>query len=98
MTGTDITYLTKAGNYPSWNTVKSRYWNLINGGKVPTGIAQVRIRATGEIKIINVSKELHHIDGRAGADPHKFNSIKEVWSWEYEAIDASRHTGYDFIK
>ena len=94
----NITYLTKAGNYPSWSTVKSRYWKLMNGGKVPTGTAQVRMRATGEIRTIKVSKELHHINGRTGADPHRFSNLKEVWPWEHQAIDPSRHTGYDFIQ
>ncbi|MEO9803755.1 MAG: RHS repeat-associated core domain-containing protein, partial [Cyclobacteriaceae bacterium] len=94
----NITKLTKAGNYPSWNTVKTRYWKLMNGGKTPTGTAQVRMRATGEVRSVKVSKELHHINGRTGTDPHRFENLKEVWPWEHEAIDASRHTGYDFIQ
>jgi RHS repeat-associated protein len=94
----NITYLTKAGKYPSWSAVKSRYWKLMNGGKVPTGTAKVRVRATGEIKNIKVSKELHHINGRTGADPHRFSNLQEVWPWEHQALDASRHTGYDFIQ
>jgi RHS repeat-associated protein len=93
-----ISFLTKAGKYPSWSTVQQRYWKLMNNGRIPTGTAQVRMRATGEIKNIKVSKELHHIDGRAGADPHNINNLKEVWPWEHAAIDPSRHTGYDFIK
>ncbi len=94
----NITYLTRAGNYPTWSTVKSRYWKLMNEGNVPKGTAQVRMRKTGEIRNINVSKELHHINGRTGADPHRFSNLKEVWPWEHEAIDPLRHTGYDFIK
>ncbi len=94
----NISYLTKAGNYPAWSTVKTRYWNLMNKGKVPTGMAQVRMRTSGEIMEIAVSKELHHINGRAGVDPHNYSNLKEVWPWEHAAIDASRNTGYDFIK
>ena len=94
----NITYLTKAGKYPSWSTVKARYWKVMNGGKVPTGTAKVKIRATGEIKNIKVSKELHHINGRKCADPHRFNNLKEVWPWEHQAIDPHRHIGYKFIE
>ncbi|MFP4544917.1 MAG: hypothetical protein ACLFQU_11845 [Candidatus Kapaibacterium sp.] len=93
-----ITNLTRAGKYPSWSTVKTRYWELIHAGKVPTGRALVRIRTTGEVRAINVSKELHHINGRTGVDPHRFNNLQEVWPWEHEAIDPSRHIGYDFIR
>lgn len=85
-------------NYPSWSTVKTRYWKALNGGNVPTGKAKVRMRATGEIKNIKVSKELHHINGRTGANPHRFNNLREVWPWEHQAIDLYRHTGYDFIQ
>jgi hypothetical protein len=93
----NITYLTRNGNYPSWSTVKSRYWKIMNNGEVPTGRATVRIRSTNEIKTINVSKELHHVDGRVGLDPHRFSNLREVWPWEHEEIDPFRHTGYEFI-
>lgn len=94
----NITRLTRAGNYPSWSTVKSRYWKLMNNGKVPKGKAVVRVRETGEVKTIKVSKELHHTNGRTGPDPHRFSNLEEVWPWEHAAIDRYRHTGYDFIQ
>ena len=94
----NISYLTKEGNYPSWNTVKNRYWELKTGGKVPTGQAIVRIRKSGEIREIIVFKELHHLEGRTGTDPHNYSNLQEVWPWEHEAVDKSRHTGYDFLK
>ncbi len=96
--GPNITYLTRAGNYPSWKAVKDRYWQLTNGGIVPRRMAQVRMRATGEIRNIEVSRELHHINGRTGADPHRFSNLMEVWPWEHEVIDRFRFTGYDFIQ
>lgn len=70
----------------------------MNKGKTPTGTAMVRMRTSGEIVEKVVSKELHHIYGRGGTDPHRFENLKEVWPWEHAALDASRHTGYDFIK
>lgn len=75
----NITYLTRAGNCPSWSTVKARYWKIMNNGHIPSGNARVRMRSTGEIKTIKVSKELHHIDGRNGANPHRFNNLQELW-------------------
>lgn len=82
----------------SWTAAKMRYWKLTNGGKVPTGKALVQKNATGEIIPKNVSKELHHKEGRTGPDPHRFSNLKEVWPWEHQAIDKYRHTGYEFIK
>ena len=43
-------------------------------------------------------KRIASINGRAIADPHNFTNLKEVWPWEHEVLDASRNTGYDFIK
>jgi hypothetical protein len=94
----DFAYLTKSGNYPSWNTVKSRYWNKYNSGKAPSGYAKVKIRSTGEIKTIKVSKELHHINGRDIINPHNSGNLLEVWPWEHEIIDKFRNIGYDFIE
>lgn len=94
----DISYETRTGNYPSWNTVKRRYWKSVNGGNVPTAKVKVRDRKTGEIKTITVQKELHHIKGRNVDDPHNFDNLKEVWPWEHEAVDEFRNTGYDVIE
>jgi hypothetical protein len=94
----DLAYPTNSGNYPSWNTVKNRYWNKYNNGKVPSGYAKVRIRTTGEIKNLKVSKELHHINGREINNPHSKGNLLEVWPWDHEIIDKSRHIGYDFIE
>lgn len=94
----NITYATKSGKYPSWETVKARYWKLMNKGKVPTGTARVKILKTQTIEEIEVSKELHHINGRGGADPHNFNNLEALWPWEHQAIDPSRKTGYIFLE
>jgi hypothetical protein len=93
----NITYPFR-GAYPAWKTVQNRYWRLMNGGVTPSGTALVRNRATGLIENKVVFKELHHVNGRGGVDPHRFDNLEEVWPWEHEIIDASRHTGYDFIK
>jgi RHS repeat-associated protein len=94
----NISYLTKDGKYPNWNTVRQRYWNLENGGRVPTGQVIIRIRKTNEVKTVTVSMELHHINGRGGIDPHRYSNLKQVWPWEHEAIDKARKTGYDFLR
>jgi len=96
--GDPIDNLTKAGNEPSWSTVRARYWknkayyyaddysesNLIRMRK---GLAPIEPE-TG------ASMELHHINGRDISNPHNIDNLLEVWPWEHAEIDPHRfYTG-----
>ena len=77
--GNPIDNLTKAGNEPSWSTVKARYWknkayyyaddysesNLI---RMQKGLAPIEPE-TG------ASMELHHINGRDIPNPHNIDNL-----------------------
>ena len=93
--GDPIDNLTKAGNEPSWSTVKSRYWKneahynpdmysrknleLMKKGKAPRH------------NTIDVPKELHHINGRNIDNPHNIDNLMSVWPWEHAEIDPYRY-------
>ena len=94
--GDDINALTNQGKYPSWSTVKSRYWkNEANSAEEGEYSAENLARMTkGTAPLhdeIGVPKELHHVNGRDGVDPHNIENLKEVWPWEHSDIDPFRH-------
>lgn len=60
-------------------------------------MAKVR-RPDGTVEEIEVSKELHHIGGRTGPNPHRAENLEELWPWEHAAKDPHRRTGYEFIE
>jgi hypothetical protein len=80
--GDSITKATPEGNYPSWPTIRSRYWQnraaldaasfgptnraIMEKGFAPKARAIVKDRATGELRDILVEKELHHALGNRG--------------------------------
>ena len=41
--------------------------------------------------IIDVSMELHHIEGRNIENPHNVDNLMQVWPWEHADIDPYRH-------
>lgn len=51
-----------------------------------TGKVQVRMRATGEIKTINVSKELHHANGRTGTDPPRILTFHNWGNGDFDCL------------
>jgi len=70
----------------------------MRAGFAPQVKIRVRNRATGEIEMRTVSKELHHNLGNRGTWP--FDEplhLREIWPWQHELIDELRHTGYDFL-
>ena len=94
--GDPIDNLTKAGNEPSWSTVKSRYWK--NEAFYNSDLYSARNmefmkkgKAPHYDEIIDVPKELHHINGRKIDNPHNINNLKEVWPWKHADIDIFRH-------
>ena len=97
--GDSIDNLTRAGNEPSWNTVKSRYWK--NESYYNAELYSERNlefmkkgKAPHYSEVIDVPKELHHIKGRNIPNPHNETNLLEVWPWEHDAIDPYRfYTG-----
>ena len=94
--GDDISKLTRAGNVPSWSTVRQRYWKneaLTNFEKYsPENLMRM---SHGRAPLIAhpVTKkiypmELHHPNGRAG--DNLFNFI-EVTPWEHDRLDSHRY-------
>ena len=92
--GEDITNLTRAGNAPSWSTLKSRYWKNkahffendysdSNLKRMRRGLAPQYDDGAGIY-----SMELHHMLGRNGDSYYIFF---EVTPEEHAAIDSFRH-------
>lgn len=93
--GDPIDVKTKAGNDPSWSTVRSRYWkneayynpqrySADNISRMQSGRAPLH-------STLGVPRELHHINGREIANPHNISNLKPVWPWEHADIDLFRH-------
>ena len=94
--GDDISKLTRAGNVPSWSTVRQRYWKneaLTNFEKyspenlMRMGHGRAPLIAHPVTKKI-YPMELHHPNGRAG--DNLFNFI-EVTPWEHDRLDSHRY-------
>jgi hypothetical protein len=77
--GDPISALTN-GRYPSWDTVKRRFWRNLTGSNTAPYDSQY-----------GVYKELHHTNGRGGPDPHNEANLVPVWPWQHDAIDPFRH-------
>lgn len=93
--GDDINALTKAGNYPSWKTVKSRYCKNVSnaaedGEYSAENLAKISKGRAPLHDEIGVPKELNHIEGRGGTDPHNINNLTELWPWEHADVDPFR--------
>jgi len=68
------------GMYPSWDVVKRRFWKNHTGSNTAPYDS-----------LYGVYKELHHINGRGGSDPHNEGDLAAVWPWLHDAIDRFRH-------
>ena len=93
--GNPIDNLTRAGNEPSWNTVKSRYWkNEAYYNAELYSQRNLKFMKKGKAphysESIDVPKELHHIEGRNIPNPHNETNLLEVWPWEHDDIDPYR--------
>ncbi|MBM4164970.1 MAG: RHS repeat-associated core domain-containing protein [Lentisphaerae bacterium] len=64
----------------SWSAARGRYWKAKTG--FPTSPRH---------PVLDVPKELHHIEGRKIPNPHAPANLKEVWPWEHADIDPYRH-------
>lgn len=94
--GDDITNLTKAGNIPSWSTVRKRFWkneafynaldySADNINRMKKGLAPLV-----ELDGISYSMELHHIIPRRLGGTNDFSNLLKTTPWEHAAIDSYR--------
>lgn len=95
--GDDISALSKAGNAPSWSTIRSRFWNnqSLNPKnrylQVEGNLERMRKGRAPLVKHANGSlfpMELHHPRGRVGQNIYYF---VPVTPWKHAAIDPYRH-------
>jgi hypothetical protein len=76
--GDPIDALTKAGNIPSWNTIRQRYWKTI-AYLFPDEVGDQLHRLQKGKALLdadNISIHLHHPNGRAGVDLFTFGPIR----------------------
>ena len=94
--GDDISNLTRAGNVPSWSTVRQRYWKneALTNYKEYSPEDLLRMSQGRAPLALNPNNgkmypmELHHPNGRKGSD--LFNFI-QVTPWKHAEIDKYRH-------
>jgi RHS repeat-associated protein len=96
--GDPIDNLTKAGNEPSWSTVRARYWkNEAMNNPGDYSVENLSLMKNGRAPLneqFNVPMELHHINGRNISNPNNINNLMKVWPWDHELIDLHRfYTG-----
>ena len=77
--------------YPSWSTVRRRYWinkalNASPGDFDEVNLARMRQGLARQDPDTGASRHLHHISGRGVPDPHNPANLKEMWPWEHYAI------------
>ena len=93
--GDPIDNLTKAGNEPSWSTVKARYWKnkayYYADDYLESDLIRMQKGLAPKHPKYNVSMELHHIGGRNITNPHNIENLQEVWPWEHDLIDEFRY-------
>lgn len=92
--GDPIDALTREGRYPSWSTVRSRYWKN-EALQSPDRYSQENLdrmrrgRAPAH-GIYGVSMELHHINGRNLPNPHNLKNLRPMWPWDHAKVDPFR--------
>ena len=77
--GDDVSSLTRAGNPPSWSTVRQRYWKneaFYNPSKYPNDLNRMKKRRA-PIGNDGFPMELHHPFGRKGANFYIFEPLTQ---------------------
>ena len=92
--GDDIANLTKAGNVPSWSTIRSRYWknkaHYFEANYSTNDLARMKKGLAPLVEYVDGKKypmELHHPNGRKGSNIFTFI---EVTPWKHAEIDPFR--------
>ena len=95
--GDDITNVTKAGNAPSWSTVRQRYWKneayLNPDNYTASNLARMQRGRAPLVELDGTyySMELHHIVPRHSGGSNAYSNLIQVTPWEHAAIDPYRH-------
>ena len=95
--GDDITNLTKAGNTPSWSTVRQRYWKneaLLNSQNYSD--SNLALMKKGRAPLVEYNgtfypMELHHIIPRHLGGSNAYDNLLPVTPWDHALIDTYRH-------
>lgn len=93
--GAPIDIKTRAGNDPSWSTVRQRYWKNeahYNADLYSNkNLELMRKGSAPRHSTIDVPMELHHIEGRNISRPHDIQNLQPVWPWAHADIDPFRN-------
>jgi len=88
--GDPINAPTRSGDYPSWSTVRRRYWineALSNPGRyTEENLSRMRRGLAPQHPVTGESMHLHHISGRDIPDPHNPANLMPLWPREHYAI------------
>ncbi len=97
--GDPIENLTRAGNSPSWSTVRARYWknaanDALEGEYSASNLARMEAGKPPLQDELGVPKELNHIVPRWQGGGHTLDNLEPLWPWEHAAVDPFRfYTG-----
>jgi len=97
--GDPIENLTKAGNSPSWSTVRARYWknaadDALEGEYSESNLARMQAGKPPLHDELGVPMELNHITPRWQGGAHTLDNLEPLWPWEHAAVDPFRfYTG-----
>ena len=95
--GDDINNLTKAGNVPSWSTVRSRYWKneayFNSKDYLYENVLRMQKGKAPLVQYINgksYSMELYHITPRYMGGSNDYNNLLKVSPWDHAKLDLYR--------
>ena len=95
--GENITNLTKAGNKPSWSTVRQRYWKN-EAALNPSGYSasNLELMKKGKAPLAELNgkfypMELHHKIPRHQGGSDAYENLLKVTPWDHAAMDKYRH-------
>jgi hypothetical protein len=94
--GDAIDVLTRAGNEPTWSTVRARYWKNAAATELPgeySAANLARMQRGLAPQENGVSMELHHILPRRLGGDNSFQNLEPLWPDEHAAVDPFRHLG-----
>lgn len=97
--GQPIENLTRAGNSPSWSTVRARYWkntanDALEGEYSASNLARMEGGKPPLHDELGVPMELNHIIPRWQGGGHTLENLEPLWPWEHAAVDPFRfYTG-----
>ena len=95
--GDNINNLTKAGNTPSWSTVRQRYWKneaLLNPELYsPQNLEYMKKGSAPRVELNGkfYSMELHHIVPRRNGGSNAISNLIPLTPWDHAAIDPFRY-------